>query len=275
MTTIVKESYNVPPLTSTNFPTWKFKMELVLKDRDLWSCVQPLPQSVPFDPSPQSSPPSVPAIIPDKEQKALAQICLAVSEEIVPLVRPCKTAREAWAVICDQFEQKGMANRVSLKRQLFNRKYNEGESMQSHINNIRSLALQLEIVGAPVSPEDLAIVLLCSLPPRFDAFVVQMEGKAPQDITFNTVSSRLLGEFERQVTQLQQLTSEPVYAHVAQTQRTRSRGAGEESSRPRCSWCNRTGHTENKCWDKADGKPPFSPPEDAAPSAYRSPTRFS
>ena len=258
-TTTLKDLYNVPLLNSTNFPTWKFKMELVLKDRGLWSCVQPLSSPSLSAGTDSASTPSAPLpseLVPEHEQKALAQICLTVSEEMIPLVRSCKTAREAWTTICEQFEQKGMANRVSLKRQLFNTKFVDGVgSMQAHINSLRALALQLEIVGAPVSDEDLAVVLLCSLPSRFDPFVVLMEGRAPQDITFNSISSRLLGEAERQATQNQLGTLDYSTALTAAV-RTRSRGGGEEESlRPRCPWCGRRGHTESKCWDKEDGKP--------------------
>ena len=103
--------YAIPQLTSTNFSTWKFKIEFVLKDRGLWPCVSSPPSSK------SSSASSGPT--PDQEQKAIVQINLTMSEEMIPLVRPCKTARETWLAICDQFERKGMSSRVSLKRQLF------------------------------------------------------------------------------------------------------------------------------------------------------------
>jgi hypothetical protein len=255
MTTPPKDLYTVPQLTTANFPTWKFKIEFVLKDRGLWKYVEPT-TSTSSQSSSTSSSDSQDSTF-NLEQKALTQICLTVSEEIIPLVRPCKTAREAWTTICQQFEQKGMSSRVSLKRQLFNSKFDESTSMQSHINLLRSMALQLEIVGAPVSDEDLAVVLLCSLPPRFDAFVVQMDGRPPQDITFNFVSSRLLAEFERQSTQNRDLTQHHPLAMTA-TSRTSSRKGGEAArDRPRCPWCNRRGHAEDMCWDKEDGKPRF------------------
>ena len=114
--------YQVPLLTTTNFPTWKFKIEAILQDRGLWPCVVPVPLSA----TSTSVPPTA-----DQEQKALTQIRLTVSEEIIPLVRPCKTAREAWVAICDQFEQKGITSRVSLKRQLFNCKWTDTVTMQT------------------------------------------------------------------------------------------------------------------------------------------------
>lgn len=259
MSTPAKDLYTVPLLTTTNFPTWKFKIEFVLRDRGLWKCVEPIRPSSSESPSSTSSSSSpTTAANAELEQKALTQICLTVSEEIIPLVRPCKTAGEAWQTICDQFEQKGMSSRVSLKRQLFNSKFNETNTMQSHVNSLRSLALQLEITGAPVSDEDLAVVLLCSLPSRFDAFVVQMDGRPTQDITFNFVSSRLLAEFERQSSQTRDSPLGASALITSSSSRTSSRRGGEVSrDRPRCHWCNRRGHSEDTCWDKEDGKPRF------------------
>ena len=237
--TSLNSLYQVPQLTTTNFPTWKFKVESVLQDRGLWACIVP-----PVYTSSKSSP-SPPTA--DQEQKALTQIRLTVSDEIIPLVRPCKTAKEAWEAICEQFEQKGITSRVSLKRQLFNSKWNDNVPMQSHINSLRSLALQLETVGSPVSDEDLAVVLLCSLGPRFDSLVVQMEGRPASDITFNFVSGRLLAEYNRQLSNT--ADGEPFapgqYALFA-------RSHGGRPRRSFCTYCNRKGHTEATCWDKEE-----------------------
>lgn len=232
--------YQVPQLTTTNFPTWKFKVESVLQDRGLWPCVAP-----PISAS-SKSPPIPPTA--EQEQKALTQIRLTVSEEIIPLVRPCKTAKEAWEAICEQFEQKGISSRVSLKRQLFNAKWVDTVPMQTHINSLRSLALQLETVGSPVSDEDLAVVLLCSVGPRFDALVVQMEGLPPSDITFNFVSGRLLAELHRQ--------NNSVAAHpetltpIAYAMLTAAKTRGQRPKRSFCTYCNRAGHVAETCWDK-------------------------
>ena len=260
--------YNIPLLTMDNFPTWKFKVESVLQDRGLWSCVVPVssssstPSAAPTadqvkEAKPSSTPPPTVTTAPtaEQEQKALTQIRLTISDDLIPLVRPCKTAKEAWEAICDQFEHKGITSRVSLKRQLFNIKWVDTVPMQAHINTIRALALQLETVGSAVSDEDLAVVLLCSLDHRFDALVVQMEGRPASDITFSFVSGRLLAERNRQVIQG---PPTPVYTDT-------SAGASAFLARGRparkmfCTYCNRTGHVEEKCWDKEDGIDPDAP----------------
>ena len=144
--------------------------------------------------------------------------------------------------------------------------------MQSHINSLRSLSLALETVGSPVSDEDLAVVLLCSLPSRFDPFIVQMDGRPSEDVTFNFVSSRLLAEFERQSSS--HLVNNPSPAEVFTASRNSGRSGhtrvpeGERVIRF-CKWCFRSGHLEDRCWDKEDGKPRASGPP-PLPADHRS-----
>lgn len=273
--------YGVPLLTVDNFAVWKYKMEFILKDKGLWSCVQPPPSSLSSstsDSSPPSSSSASPIADSEKEQKALAQIALTVSEEMIAIVKSAKSAREAWSLICDQFEQKGISSQVSLKRQLFNSKFKEGSEstgMKSHINNIRSLALQLETIGASMPDQDLAVILLCSLPARFDAFVVQMDSRPAKEITFNFVCNRLLSEAERQSTKNQEGGYDTPIALAARRSGPRSRRPGEDSdSRPHCPWCNRDGHTEARCYDKRDGKPSVNGQQPVAAAVYHAPQQI-
>jgi hypothetical protein len=235
--------YVVERLDSKNFPAWKFRTELILKDRGLWKCIEPL--------SPSSK-----SVVPSsaEEQSALAQIALNVSDEVIPLVRRASTAREAWKLVCERYEQKGLSARVFLRRKLFNIKYVEGEFMQTHLNNIRDIADQLESIKAGIKDEDLAMTVLCSLPERFDSFIVQMEGRDIEQLTFDFVSGRLLAEFNRQ----EQSRGGEVYnenAEEGSAHYTRSSKRTTPRSKLKCSFCKREGHTLEKCWDK-HGKPP-------------------
>jgi gag-polypeptide of LTR copia-type len=229
--------YSVERLNSTNYPAWKFRTELILKDRDLWKCIEP------SSPSAKSAPSKV------EEQSALAQIALNVSDEVIPLVRRATTAREAWKLVCERYEQKGLSARVFLRRKLFNIKYIEGESMQTHLNNIRDIADQLESIKAGIKDEDLAMTVLCSLPERFDSFIVQMEGRDITDLTFDFVSGRLLAEFTRQehTRSGESNDGSQVSALYSKSQRT-------PRSKSKCTFCGLIGHTEERCWDK-HGRP--------------------
>src|ERR1700679_824706 len=67
-----------------------------------------------------------------------------------------------------------------------------------HINKIRELADQLEAIGDPVRDRELAILILSSLPEKFNALIISLEARPPDEITFDSVAIRLLAEEERQ-----------------------------------------------------------------------------
>uniref|UniRef100_H3H4R2 Integrase catalytic domain-containing protein n=1 Tax=Phytophthora ramorum TaxID=164328 RepID=H3H4R2_PHYRM len=141
----------------TNFHTWKFKMQMVLEERELWEvtsgevklehCMTTADQ----------------ATFKRKSRKALAIICLAMEDSQLPLVRSAKDAHDAWSRLEGHFEKKSLANKLFLRRRFFTTMMDEGDDVLEHINKLKTLAEQLDAVGAPVSEDDLVITLLGSL----------------------------------------------------------------------------------------------------------------
>src|SRR5689334_13148730 len=74
----------------TNFHTWKFKMQMVLEDRELWEVVcgeVKLEHCVSENDQ---------VVYRKKSRKALAIICLAMEDSQLPLVRSATGAHDAW-----------------------------------------------------------------------------------------------------------------------------------------------------------------------------------
>jgi hypothetical protein len=224
--------YQVDKLTNSNFTTWKFRIEMVLKARKLWKYVE-----TEADGSVKEK---------EQEQEALSQIALTVSDGVIGHIRTAKTARQAWLKICSVFEQKGLASQVFLRRKLINVKFDGNQPMQNHINNVRQLSDQLEAIGDAVKDRELAIIILCSLPERYNSLVISLESRSPEDLTFDMVAGRLLAEEERQKeTETDTISGERAF-YSGQFPRKRS---------PlKCTFCGRVGHMERNCFDK-HGRP--------------------
>ncbi|KAG6578193.1 Gag-Pol polyprotein [Phytophthora cinnamomi] len=128
----------------TNFHTWKFKMAMVLEERDLWEvtsgeiklehCATTLDQTT----------------FKRKSRKALAIICLAMEDSQLPLVRSAKDAYDAWSKLEGHFEKKSLANKLFLRRRFFTTMMAEGDDVLEHINKIKTLAEQLDARVVPV-----------------------------------------------------------------------------------------------------------------------------
>ena len=171
----------------TNFHTWKFKMQMVLEERDLWEvasgevklehCTNAMDQST----------------YKRKSRKVLAMICLAMEDSQLPLVRSSSGAHDAWSRLERHFEKRSLANKLFLRRRFFTTMMEEGDDVLEHINKLKTLAKQLDAVGAPVSEDDLVITLLGSLSDSFQFLITALESRATT-LTWELVTSRLLHE---------------------------------------------------------------------------------
>ncbi|GAB9476934.1 Gag-pol polyprotein [Globisporangium polare] len=71
----------------------------------------------------------------------------------------------------------------------------EGDDVLAHINKIKTLAEQLDAVGAPVSEDDLVITLLGSLSESYQFLITALESRS-DTLTWELVTSRLLHDYE-------------------------------------------------------------------------------
>uniref|UniRef100_H3H9D2 CCHC-type domain-containing protein n=1 Tax=Phytophthora ramorum TaxID=164328 RepID=H3H9D2_PHYRM len=128
-----------------------------------------------------------------KSRKALAIICLAMEDSQLPLVRSAKDAHDAWSRLEGHFEKKSLANKLFLRRRFFTTMMDEGDDVLEHINKLKTLAEQLDAVGAPVSEDDLVITLLGSLSESYQFLITALESRA-DSLSWELVTSRLLHE---------------------------------------------------------------------------------
>jgi hypothetical protein len=226
--------YSVEKLSEKNYSAWKFRVQLVLQDRGLWKYVEGAKADPPSDLKLRES-------WEEKDQQARAQILLTVSDTLLPAVRHTRTAKEAWVKVASVFEQKGLSAQVFLRRKLVNLRFEEGESMQTHLNTIRDIVDELAGINVIIKDEELAIITLCSLPSRFDSLIVSMESRPANEITFDYVSNRLLGEYHRQSELSESSSSSSSESSALLARQFKS---------SKCVHCGRPGHTVQKCWDK-------------------------
>ncbi|KAG3058277.1 hypothetical protein PI125_g25259 [Phytophthora idaei] len=162
-------------------------MQMVLEERGLWEvvsgetklehCTTALDQ----------------AAFKRKSRKALAIICLAMEDSQLPLVRSASGRHDAWSRLEGHFEKRSLANKLFLRRRFFTTMMEEGDDVLEHINKVKTLAEQLDAVGAPVSEDDLVITLLASLSESYQFLITALESRAAS-LTWELVTSRLLHE---------------------------------------------------------------------------------
>ncbi|GMF53071.1 unnamed protein product [Phytophthora fragariaefolia] len=122
----------------------------------------------------------------------------------------------------------------------------EGDGVLEHINKIKTLAEQLDAVGAPVSEDDLVITLLASLNESYQFLITALESRA-DSLTWELVAARLLHE---DLKRKEQGGGAGGTAHEGQAFMPSGNGKNKGRQAPKasaCHYCGEQGHWIAKC----------------------------
>ena len=121
----------------------------------------------------------------------------------------------------------------------------DSDTMIDHINKLRSLAEQLDSVGAPVSAEDQVATLLCSLQDSYGNLIVALESRA-DDLTLEFVIARLLHE-EKKRSETSVYLGDAMEKALVASKATPSSQAQKPSKKGKCFNCGIKGHWARDC----------------------------
>jgi hypothetical protein len=226
------QAFLVEKFDGENFHLWKFKIQMILEEKDLWDVVT---GSSPFSSGSEND-----AWI-KKERKALATMCLYLKDTQLLQVRQCTTAKEAWKKLTDIYENKSLTTRLFLRRRFFTIQMTEGTSMMDHIAKVRTLAEKLEAIGAAVHEDDVVMTLLSSLPESFSNLITSLESRA-DSLSLEFVTSRLVHEEARR----REVTSSKEESAFLIENNGR-KGQGERFNKKACFYCGKLGHFKFEC----------------------------
>ena len=163
----------VEKINEVNFYLWKFKMEMVLAEKELWEIVEGC-EDHPFS----SRNPKLIIAYNRREKKAFAILALNLSDSQLSHIRSCKTSTEAWAKFCNIHEAKSFANILFLRRKFFTIKMEEDDNMLAHINKVKVFADQLNGADVAINDGEIVMTLLESLASSDGSLIVTMENRA-------------------------------------------------------------------------------------------------
>ena len=256
--TFPSETMRIQKLNSSNWQSWKFKMQMVLEEKDLWDIVdgsegQPEPEGDLEDLSRQSLVAYQKQVQQweKKDRKARATIILGVEDSQLGHVKGAETAGDTWEKLCAVYENRGLANRLFLRRKFFTATWEHGESMLQVVNRIKEMAEQLAAIGAPVSEEDTVMTILSALPETFNTVVTALESRNATDLALDFVSARLVHEDLKHSDVSNSNTNEKA---LATTNNYHSKPISEAAKRiadvkkrTKCRKCGKKGHWWKEC----------------------------
>ena len=169
----------IEKLDGSNYKLWSYKMMMVLMSKGLWVCVS-----------------SSRGCSPHTLQKAHAEIVLRILDAQILHVYDFTTPEEVWKKLKSIHEGKNVASRMWLKEKFSSFRYTS-TSMEKHIEELESLTLSMASAGCKPDEDDVCIVLLRSLPAKYES-LVQAYRMNVVKISFSDIVNRLIAEDIRQ-----------------------------------------------------------------------------
>ena len=115
------------------------------------------------------------------DRKALGTIRLASS--VAFNISKEKTTEGAMSALGKLYEKPSASNKVFLMKCLFNMKMSEGGFVADHLNEFNTLTSQLSSIKANFDDEVRALLILCSLPKRWNILVMVVSNSVPSSNT--------------------------------------------------------------------------------------------
>lgn len=154
--------FDIPLLDrNTRFPLWQVKMRDILIQMDLHMALlgaERMPTTWTAEEKEM------------KDLKALSQIRLHLSNDVLQDVLKETSAASLWLKLEQLLMTKSLPNKLHLKQRLFNLKMIEGGSVAEHISTFKELVNNLENMDVQYEDEDLFLFLLTSLPESYSHF---------------------------------------------------------------------------------------------------------
>ena len=132
----------------------------------------------------------------DLDEKIVATIQLYLSNEVLREVNYEKTAVALWAKLEEPYLKKSLLNKLAMKHCLHMLNMVEGTSLRIHIDEFTSIMIDLENFEIKYEEEDLALILLRSLPASYknfrDTLIYTKETLKVEDVKSTLFSKELM-----------------------------------------------------------------------------------
>ncbi|KAG8490339.1 hypothetical protein CXB51_015583 [Gossypium anomalum] len=247
--------YEIPLLDrNTRFALWQIKMQAVLAQIDLEDALLGIDK--------------MPSTLTDeekkrKDRKALTQLHLHLSNEILQDVMKEKTAAALWKRLEQICMSKTLTSKLHMKQRLYAHRLEEGASVHEHLTVFKEILSNLEAMEVQYDKEDLGLILFCSLPPSYSTFrdtILYSRESLTVDEVYDSLTS---------YDKMKHLVVKPDYQGESliarerqdrnadndrgRTQernpRSKSKGRSKSSNRGKtCNFCKKKGHIKSECY---------------------------
>lgn len=117
----------------------------------------------------------------EKDRTVRNLLSMSLSDMVLRKVIKSKTALEMWTALESTYQIKSLPNRFYLKQRFYSFKIEEDKNMDKNLDVFTKLVSDLASLDVELSEEDQAVILLNSLPRRFEPLVHTLKYGRDQD----------------------------------------------------------------------------------------------
>ncbi|GJZ86393.1 zinc finger, CCHC-type containing protein [Tanacetum coccineum] len=142
-----------------DFGLWRIKMRVLLIQHGCEAALEVLPMDMEAEAKAELN------------KKAHSIIILCLGNKVLREVTGETTAAEVWSKLKTLYMTKSLANKLYLKNKLYTFCVSAGRKITEHIDEFKKSVLDLANIEVKFKDEDLALILLTSLPVSYEHFV--------------------------------------------------------------------------------------------------------
>jgi transposase InsO family protein len=122
----------------------------------------------------------------------LSELNKRIEDTFIFMVKDCKTSHECWRKLCAQYEKRGLANRLFIRRKFYGLRWDGNADLGKYISAFLQSADEVRSASVRLDEDELVEIFLASLHEDYDSLIVALETK--DDLTWDYVTTRVLHE---------------------------------------------------------------------------------
>jgi len=154
--------HSLPQFDGTNWPIWSAGIKAHLSYLGIDNFISK-DMTTPTDPT-------EPEKFEEKAKKASSLVMLCTKTSLWHLFGTKERPKECFDILKAKYEKAGTMTTFSYFDCLFNSRFNEGESMQTQLEELDRLRDEAATTGVTIEEHYYVLVILCSLPASYSTF---------------------------------------------------------------------------------------------------------
>lgn len=190
----------------------------------------------------------------EDDATALSLIGLNVEDNQLSHIRQEETALKAWNALKKVHEKVTLTNKVSLLRQVYETKLEEGQDLDSHLEKLNEIFMKLIDLEESISEHHKIAIILSSLPKSWHTVVTALEVRKDDELTLTLVQSKLYDEqirrkkYDVKEEKLLQVTNKKKWKNGQKWKKEGENSNAEKStSNVFCYFCKKRNHIMKEC----------------------------